>query len=149
MEVKQVKIARYSRDSSVAGPIVGIALVLLIGLRAVFEWRAHRQIDASHICFIVAYFVGVVFMVYLQLVVAREITVHANDQIEFAGWARRVRIHARDIRSIRWFLGYKSVRSNFLLVRHNSGTLPLADEIKGMDHFLTDLKGSNPSVQVA
>ena len=143
-----MKIARYSRDSSVAGPILGIALIILIGLVAAFNWRAHRQFNAYHIRFFVAYFVFVVFIVYMQLVVAREIIVHPNDEIEFAGWARRIRVHARDIRSIRWFLGYKSVRSNFLLVRHNSGTLPLADEIGGMDLFLTDLKGSNPSVRV-
>ena len=138
-------IARYSMRHGRAGTI---PMVLLLAMSALFVWRFHDQSDVFHFYFIVALFAFTVFVVGSQLVMTREVIVHADDEIEFVGWARRVRVQARAIRSARWLLGYQAIRSSCLVVSHEAGRAYLPSEIQNLQAFLSDLRKANPSVRL-
>jgi len=125
-----------------------IPLVLLLIMSALVVWRFHDQSDAFDVYFIVAWFALIVFVVGSQLVMTREVIVHADDEIEFVGWAKRVRVQAREIRSARWLLGYQAVRSSCLVVNHDTGRVYLPSEIRNLQEFLSDLGKANPSVRL-
>lgn len=79
-----------------------------------------------------------------SLISTREIVVLEGDEIEFVSSWGRLRVHARDIRSIKVREGRNAGTS----IRRGSGTIRLAGALNDFHQFVNELKQVNPGVEL-
>src|SRR5262245_58240108 len=112
-------------------------------------WGLGRALTAEQtgwfqIVFFVIWLGLLFFSIYRQLYSATAIMVHGEDDIEFISILGRVRLAAREIKSIRLTRG----RLPQHVVYRDGGTIYLAGAMNEFHKFLTDLKKVNPGVDL-
>jgi hypothetical protein len=140
-------VTRYPVTPSSSAPL-GIGITLLIGALGLAKLWADAEanrIGWYQSLFWPAWFCILAFAAYRQATAAREIVVHERDEIEFIAFLTRVRISARNIRSVRLRPG----RYTDVVVEHADGRVYLAGSFTRFHQFLTELEQVNPSVDVS
>jgi hypothetical protein len=101
--------------------------------------------DLFQVLFATLWFSVVALNAWRLCTAVREIEVHENDEVEFISWVQRVRLHAREILSVRLVPG----RAGRIVVRHQAGTLTLAGSFDQFHRLLAELRQAQPAVEIS
>ncbi len=122
-----------------------MALMAGVGVWMIASGRGGDQPPGYEVPFWSAWFGFLLYGAYGQATSAREILVHENDQVEFVGLLRRIRVPAQEIRSIRSTGG----RFDHLVVEYEDGKVHLAGAFDDIHQFLTELSRASPGVRLS
>lgn len=140
-------ITRYRMVTPWSAPLSAALLVLFAGL-GVWVLASRPPSDGGPTFLYVfgaLWFLALAHNGYRLCTGVREIEVHANDEIEFISWVQQVRLHAREIVSVRALQG----RSFRIVVRHQGGSMTLAGPFDQFHQFLAELKQAQPAVEIS
>ena len=120
--------------------------VLLLGFGVVWVslmLRSPRP-DAPAPWFVVLWFIGLGWGSYRSLQMPYRIAVHDDGRLEFIGIVKRSLISPQEIISIK----LKGFQSGLLVLRHTRGKILLFHQFSGFHELLSELKRSNPGVEL-
>jgi len=83
------------------------------------------------------------FWYFYVLRIPFELKIHDDKSVEFRSLVKRTVVYAHEIKSIKVGLD-----TRFVKVKHEGGTLRLANHIDGFYDFVWTLKSFNPSIEV-
>ena len=138
-------ITRYRLAMPWTAPFGALLLILLAGF-GVWVIASHERGENGLFPTLFAAFwlVALTVNAWRLCTAVREIQVHENDDVEFISWVQRVRLHAREILSVRAFSG----RWQRIVIRHQGGSLLLAGSFDQFHQFLAELKQAQPAVEI-
>jgi hypothetical protein len=141
-----VTITRYRLAMAWTAPFSALLLVVLAGLGVWVLASRQPGSDGSvfEAVFAAVWFFALVVNAYRLCTGVREIEVHENDDVEFVSWVQKVRLHAREILSVRALPG----RRQRIVIRHQGGALTLAGPFDQFHQFLAELKQVQPAVEI-
>jgi|KBSSwiStaDraftv2_1062776.scaffolds.fasta_scaffold154245_4 hypothetical protein len=144
--MRGVTMARYRLAMPWTAPFSALLLVLLAGL-GVWVLAGRQPGDQGstfETVFAAVWLFALVVNGYRLCTAVREIEVHEGDDVEFISWVQRVRLHAREILSVRALPG----RWQRIVIRHQGGSITLAGPFDQFHQFLAELKQVQPAVEI-
>jgi hypothetical protein len=141
-----VTITRYRLAMPWTAPFSAVLIVLMAGL-GIWVLSAHPPAAEGSLflpVFAGLWFFSLLLQGYRLCTGVREIEVHEGDDVEFISWVQRIRLHAREILSVRALPG----RARRIVVRHQGGTVALAGPFDQFHQFLAELKQVQPAVEI-
>jgi hypothetical protein len=140
-----VTVTRYRLVLPWTAAFSAFFTILLAGVGVwVLASRRPAQDQLFPVIFAALWLVAITLNAWRLCTSVREIEVHENDDVEFVSWVQRVRLHAREIVSIRALPG----RWQRIVIRHQSGSLTLAGPFDQFHQFLSELKQVQPAVEI-